>query len=211
MKAMTLVILLALSSANPSDAQPNHIFSDDFEDGHPYNWTSVVGYQSPVCVPEGTGIYEGDNIADFSLINCDGENIFLHSRCAVARGVLIVHVAAWDQASADLIDAILSGLADELSQGLDLMVVLGEDSLGQPPTLAVCQLFAADNALANDQVFIDDGWSLTRANIYAYPFSGTDFWIPWMGLLDGDNMLYVYGDGEGNGDIDSAIVQVMAD
>lgn len=211
MKAVALAIILTLSFAFPSGADPDLIFADDFEDGHPLNWSSVVGYQSPVCVAEGTGVYEGDNIAEFSLSDCNGNSVSLHSRCSVAKGVLVVHVAGWDPIGLDLIGLILSDLADELSQGLDLMVVLGEDSLQQTPTLNVCQGFAVDNSLSYDQVFIDGGWSLTRANIYAYPTPGIGFAIPWMGLLDGDNMLYVWGDGEGNGDFESAIAQVMAE
>jgi len=211
MKAVALAIMLTLSFAIPSGADSDLIFADDFEDGHPLNWTTVVGYQAPDCVAEGTGIYEGDNIADFSLSDCSGNSVSLHSRCSVAKGALVVHVAGWDTAGIDLIANILSGLADELSQGLDLMVVLGENEWGQTPTLAVCEAFADDNSLSDDQLFIDDGWSLTRANIYAYPTPGFGFLIPWMGLLDGDNMLYVWGEGEGNGDLDSAIVQVMAD
>ena len=210
MKATALAIMLTLFSAIPSGALPDLIFADDFEGGDPLNWSSVVGYQSPVCVAEGTGIYEGDNIADFSLSNCFGISVSLHSRCSVAKGVLVVHVAGWDPAGEAFIASILSGMADELSQGLDLMVVLGEDAQGQTPTLTFCEFFADDNFLSGSQVFIDDGWSLTRANIYAYPFSGTTFMIPWTGLLDGDNMLYIYGDGEGSGDLESAVAQVMA-
>ncbi|MCD4747897.1 MAG: hypothetical protein K8R59_00875 [Thermoanaerobaculales bacterium] len=211
MKATALAIMLTLFFAIPSGALPDLIFADDFEGGDPLNWSSVVGYQAPVCVAEGTGIYEGDNIADFSLSNCSGTSVSLHSRCSVAKGVLVVHVAGWDPAGTALIGSILSGMADELSQGLDLMVVLGEDPAGQTPSFAYCAVFAAANSLSDNQIFIDGGWSLTRANIYAYPTSGTDFMIPWTGLLDGDNMLYVYGEGEGSGNLGSAVAQVMAD
>ena len=47
------------------------------------------------CVSEGTGVLLGDNIADYTLTNCLGEEITLHSRCGRTKAVWVVAVAGW--------------------------------------------------------------------------------------------------------------------
>ncbi len=47
------------------------------------------------CVTEGTGVLLGDNIADYTLTNCLGEEITLHSRCGRTKAVWVVAVAGW--------------------------------------------------------------------------------------------------------------------
>jgi len=47
------------------------------------------------CVTEGTGVLLGDNIADYTLTNCLGEEVTLHSRCGRTKAVWVVAVAGW--------------------------------------------------------------------------------------------------------------------
>ena len=47
------------------------------------------------CVTEGTGVLLGDNIKDYTIENCLGEEISLHSRCGRTKAVWVVAVAGW--------------------------------------------------------------------------------------------------------------------
>lgn len=48
-----------------------------------------------VCVPEGSGAFIGDNIADFSLQNCNGDWVSLHDSCGKVKAMWLVLVAGW--------------------------------------------------------------------------------------------------------------------
>jgi len=47
------------------------------------------------CQTEGSGVLLGDNIADYTLTNCLGEEVSLHSRCGRTKAVWVVAVAGW--------------------------------------------------------------------------------------------------------------------
>lgn len=47
------------------------------------------------CVSEGTGKLIGDNIADFTLTNCYGDEVNLHARCGFRKAVWVVAASGW--------------------------------------------------------------------------------------------------------------------
>ena len=47
------------------------------------------------CVTDGNGNLLGNNIKDYTLKNCYGEEITLHSRCGKTKAVWVVAVAGW--------------------------------------------------------------------------------------------------------------------
>ena len=52
-----------------------------------------VAYEE--CVASGSGKGVGHNIADYSLQNCAGESVPLHSRCGTTKAVWIIASAGW--------------------------------------------------------------------------------------------------------------------
>ena len=55
----------------------------------------VPGEAYEACVAQGSGKGIGHNIADFSLQNCHGESVALHSRCATTKAVWLIAAAGW--------------------------------------------------------------------------------------------------------------------
>ncbi len=55
----------------------------------------VPGVAYEECVPTGSGKGIGHNIADFTLQNCNGDNVSLHSRCGNNKAVWLIASAGW--------------------------------------------------------------------------------------------------------------------
>ena len=47
------------------------------------------------CVASGTGVYEGDNVADLTLTNCLGEPVSLHATCGQSKAHWLIGTAGW--------------------------------------------------------------------------------------------------------------------
>jgi hypothetical protein len=47
------------------------------------------------CVEQGSGVFIGDNIADFSLQNCNGDWVNIHEGCGKTKALWLVLVAGW--------------------------------------------------------------------------------------------------------------------
>jgi hypothetical protein len=47
------------------------------------------------CVPDGTGKNLGDNVGDFTMTNCYGEELNLHDFCANSDAVWVVYTTGW--------------------------------------------------------------------------------------------------------------------
>ena len=47
------------------------------------------------CIADGTGTDIGENIRDYTLINCNGDPVDLHSRCGSVEALLVVASAGW--------------------------------------------------------------------------------------------------------------------
>jgi hypothetical protein len=77
------------------------------------------------------------------------------------------------------------------------MVVIGEDYAYKPPTLAFCQSYAKQMGLPPEKTFIDSGpqlggWEKLFTYIYPYPGAGGSLAFPWIGVLEGESMEYVF-------------------
>jgi hypothetical protein len=129
------------------------------------------GPAQPTCVAEGTGVYQGDNIANLTLTNCLGETEQLHSNCGQSKAHWLLSTAGWCSACAELLGALskpvsaggMGGAGGTLSRasvaaanpGLDIWIVLGEDQNSQKPTQSYCMAYAAQNKVDPAMVFID--------------------------------------------------------
>lgn len=86
---------------------------------------------------------------------------------------------------------------ERASDGLELMVILGENAAGGEPTLEDCSAYAQTYGVSPSRVFIDyggtfGGWSATFSNISTY--SGGSIGLPWTAVLRGSNLEYVASD-----------------
>lgn len=144
----------------------------------------------PQCVKEGTGTLQNKNIQDFSLTNCVGHPVPLHSLCGEVKAVWMVLVANWCPACKEWTPIVLDA-TEKFGDKVALWFVVGEDVNGAAPDEADCKYFADMFGLDYERVFFDPGYEKVTKYIYPYGFQG----IPYNIILDGDNMSYVWSNG----------------
>lgn len=165
------------------------------------------------CVAGGTGQNIGDNIRDFTLVNCYGEEVDVHERCGSSKALWIVASAGWCGACESFVPLAGERFAELADEGLDLMVVIGEDQLGGPPSVAYCLDYALAKGVDPAHVFIDnDGgrsWAATFAAINTY--GGGSIALPWNAVLDGESFEYLWSSNAGSGDLYSVQDALLED
>ncbi len=181
----------------------------------------------PTCVADGTGNILGDNIANFSLNDCNGRRVKLHATCddPTQKALWIIGTTGWCTACHEFLAGFVAdhggflsrAKVGEVSKGLDMLIVLGEDGSGLKPTQAYCKAYAAELGIDPAMVLID--WSDTPVEVpivnspgmtietnslgtvwgaidpYLYEEGGgVATYYPWWGLLRPRNMEYVWSD-----------------
>ena len=174
--------------------------------------TLVEQVQTDTCVAAGTGREVGDKIANFSLTNCLGEPVALHDRCGEARAVWVVLSAGWCSACAAHLPEVAEVQAARTGDGLQVLVVLGEDADGAEPSLAFCQEYAASMGLDPASVVIDwrDGESFAEVGDRLELYSDEGLGLPWDGVLDGLAMRYVWAGARDGGTAGDVVNDLLA-
>ena len=156
-----------------------------------------------VCVANGTGNKVGDNVRNFTLTNCLGDQIDLHERCGKVEALWIVASAGWCGACEAFVPQAGERTREHSEEGLDLMVVIGENAAGAQPSLEYCKDYAGAKGIDPASTFVDhDGknsWPTLFAAIDTY--SGGSIGLPWNAVLDGRSMEYIWSSNAGSGDL----------
>ena len=152
----------------------------------------VVGGQNtqPTCVAEGTGTLVHDNIAAYSLANCNGEQIDIHAGCGTTKALWLIGTAGWCSACHELFTAMVADYGGSLSRkivsqrypGLDMLIVLGEDQYGELPTPAYCTAYAQDLGIDPAMVLIDNdpgGQDIPLINAPGFALPVNSFATTW--------------------------------
>jgi len=198
----------------------------------------------PTCVPDGTGTILGDNIANITLNNCEGRKVKLHATCddATQKALWLVGTAGWCSACHEFLTnfvanhggSLTRAKVGEVSKGLDMLIVLGEDANGAKPTQAYCKAYAEDLGIDPAMVLID--WSDTPVQVpivnvpgqaietnalgtvwgaidpYLYEESGgVATYYPWWALLRPKNMEYVWSDRAALQSFEVTLLGLLAD
>jgi len=160
-------------------------------DGHELSTDDVrLAVPQPQCVADSTDVLLDQNIGDFSLTNCNGESVSLHSLCGQVKAMWLLLVTAWcpvcNEYAPQAYEKYQAWRGD-----LGLWVILGENRAGKPPTAQDCLAYANAHGLDPALTFFDPGWETTANHVYPYGFQG----IPYDMVLDGSNMAYVWSTG----------------
>lgn len=157
-------------------------------DGHRAAATTVtLKVPQPECVPGGTGPYLDDNIANFSLTNCNNESVWLHDFCGQTKAVWIIMAVAWCPHCAKLVPQAAQ-YYEAHKPAVEVWVVLGEDFSGDTPDQSECITYADGRGFPRERMFYDPGWQKLTQYVYPHYMSG----VPYSIILDGDNMAYVW-------------------
>jgi len=149
---------------------------------------------SPSCLPEGNGNGIGANIGDFELQNCNGVPTRLHSLTCTPdqKATWIVASADWCAPCHDYTDEAKTRYEKDRNKGLLLLEIIGEDATGAPATLETCRAYADRHGLPYEHTFYDPHWQTLWKHLYAYPLLEQSMELPWVSILRGHNLEYVY-------------------
>jgi hypothetical protein len=199
------------------------------------------------CMSAGQGAFMGHNVADFSLLNCLGEPVSIHGRCGQSLALWIMGSTGWCAPCS----AKLRRLAEEhggfltreavgeQTPGLDLLVVISEDTQHDPPDQDFCLAYAEAHHIDPAMVLLDhsvDGielplidppmtprrfhsMSTTWSHINPYLArvtssgggTGVQFEYPWNALLRGTSMEYYWSEYADVGRFESARDELLSE
>ena len=164
------------------------------------------------CIEPGTGKLIGDNVKDYTLTNCNGQEINLHSRCGLTKAVWLVAVAGWCSACSEFVPVVAEEWEARKQEGLDAIILFGETASGAPPSLGDCKQYAISHSAPPEIVFIDNhagvAWGNTFDAIDNYSTGGLS--VPWNAILDGESMEYMWSSTAGTGSLYQAIDDLLA-
>lgn len=167
------------------------------------------------CVASGTGTGVGDNIADYSLTNCLGDEVPLHSRCGLTDAVWMVATAGWCGACESFVPKVGEYYTDATNKGknLDIMVLYAETNAGVKPTLDQCLAYANAKGIDPAQVFIDKEGDRSWGNTFDHVnnYASGSFGIPWSLVLDGKSMEYIWSSTLGTGSVYEAVESLIGE
>lgn len=165
-----------------------------------------------ICVAEGSGKNIGDNIRNFTLTNCYGEEVDLHDRCGKAEAIWIVASAGWCGACEQFVPEAATRQKANADKGLDLMVVIGENAASAKPSLEYCKDYAGAKGLDAASTFVDNDGSRSWPVLFdaLNTYSGGSIGLPWNAVLDGRSMEYIWSSTAGEGDLYSAQDKLMS-
>jgi hypothetical protein len=175
---------------------PSTTASGTFTDPDAPDTSGATAPEAPelTCVAGGNGQGVGANLKDFTMTNCNGEEINMHS-LACSENV----DAVWFIASADwcgpchaYADTAKERLDNANQAGIALVEVIGEDLNGNAATIETCRKYADEHSLDYSHVFFDAKWQTLFANVWAYPIGQGTMYFPWVGVAKGSNLEYVY-------------------
>jgi len=161
---------------------------------------------SPTCVADGTGSLLGDNVADFTLNDCNGNPVKLHDLCGTGA-VRLMAIAGWCSACAVLVPEAEDERNLLHDRGLETWYIMGEADYDENPTPAYCLEYAEAHGVDPARMLLDFGqygWETFFTNVDPYIVDGS-IALPWNAVLDGSNMQYVYNDPFGPGHLNQTI------
>lgn len=142
----------------------------------------------------------GETLSTFELQSCDtGEMVEVSALNAEHKGTWMILTAGWCSACHAWLPQVFGVLDDELAaEDLNLMVVLGENTSGEAPSLEYCRAYAEQYGHGLENFYMDHSGSQSFATVFSkvwiYPGAGGSFGLPWNGMFRGDGE-YVYADG----------------
>ena len=146
-------------------------------------------------------------------MNCNGELVNMHSlACSQeAKALWIVGSAEWCGPCHIYADNAKLRLDSDGERGLILAEVIGQNANGEAPSHETCKNYADQHELSYQTTFIDPNWTTLWTHLYAYPYSNGAIGFPWVAILRGTNMEYVYNSQLTNALSDDEVLDSLLD
>jgi len=163
-------------------------------DGHTVKADTVEMVPKATCVANGTGRDFNDNIGDFTLTNCLGDTVTLHSLCGGPKVMWMTVAAEWCPHCHDNLPIFWKYYMAHKDK-VNYWIYIAEGEYGKDPTMANCKAYAQDRGIDPSHMFLGDhNWSSIipylnpETSQIGYPFSI---------LMRGKNMEYVWSSAYG--------------
>lgn len=161
------------------------------------------------CVPDGTGVVTGDQVANLTLQNCYGEEVELHDYCGRRTAMWLIGSAGWCGSCESYVPQAASVFEQRRHEGIELFVIVSEDRQYNAPTREYCMQYAAEKNIDPSRVLMDPGFSQTWALISPTGGSGGSVGLPWQSVLAPYDMTYTWNSQTDGGDAQSALNELL--
>lgn len=169
------------------------------------------------CVPTGTGVTIGDNIANFTLSTCDGVGYDTEIQTEFCGGetkaIWVVATAPWCGACSSWVPKVADAYERYKDKGLEIAIVLGENAAKDAPTVGYCEEYGEKKAVSPDRMYMDNENGVSWAVIWDAMdnYAGGSVGLPWQAVLDGQTMEYMWSSMAGTGDVVSTVCELIGD
>lgn len=150
----------------------------------------------------------GETVSNFSLMSCEtGEMVEFHDINSSSIGTWLMMSAGWCSACHATIPQVFDILDTDLAgEDMDYIIVVGEDDNFEPADLAFCRdQYAPRYGQGTSNFYVDPGFETIFSNVWIYPDASGQFGLPWSGMFRGGSNQFVYGDGDGQGDVNTGL------
>ncbi len=133
-------------------------------------------------VEAGNGDLLGNNIANFSLPNCNGDMVALHDSPATTKAMWLMGTAGWCTACEAFLQQFVADHGGSLSReiitaqtpGLDMYIILAENQQSALPTADYCTAYAEAKNIDPAMVLIDNNPAGSQIALTMAPGFGLD-------------------------------------
>ncbi|MDY0003224.1 MAG: hypothetical protein RBU30_18130, partial [Polyangia bacterium] len=131
----------------------------------------------------------GETIPDFALQNCEtGDFVDVYDMAAGAKALWFVGSHVWCSACASYLPQVIQDYDTRHASGLNLAIVVGDDSGGNQIDLTECRAYAASYDSDASLFYIDHNGQSSHAvlfdNLYPYPSQDMTLSFPWNAVMN---------------------------
>jgi len=148
------------------------------------------------CEAAGTGRIIGEQVADFTFTNCEGDPVRLHDYCGRRKALWMVGSAGWCGACIAHFPEVVEVTNQRRSEGLQSFIFVGETEASSAVTLDWCQNFAASNNVDPAMMIFDETAADGLQSLWSYIApnggGGKSIGLPWEAVLDPYDMTFYW-------------------
>ncbi|MFT5994391.1 MAG: thiol-disulfide isomerase/thioredoxin [Bradymonadia bacterium] len=191
------------TSAEAVSATPLDVVTPDFVDNS--------NFFSHACSAAGTGTAPGNQVGDFSLTNCLGEQVALHDYCGRRKAVTLVNSAGWCGACRASMPTLAIEQQEGRRSGSEFLVIWGEKDDSSPADEAFCNQVADQYGLDPARTFFDPGFANFQSRFDVVAPGEDSYGLPFHAIVDPYDMTYFWSSSVPEGSEDDARATLLAD
>lgn len=162
------------------------------------------------CVVQGEGNSVGTKVGDMTLTNCLGEQVQLHDFCGRRKALWFINSAGWCGACESYVPSAAALAEQRRHEGVELYVLVGEDTSGTNATQEYCMQYALSHNLDPARTLYDEVNGFQGMWNVISPGGGGSVGLPFEAVLDPYDMAYLWNNAQGGG-VESVLNELVSD